>query len=56
MRTEIKFTNEEAKRIKWLLCERYKKKSNTNLSTLIKMAARREAAEEGKKYLNDEKT
>jgi len=46
MRIEINISEEEARRIKWFLQRRYRKKKTVKLKTLILLAIRTEVAEQ----------
>jgi hypothetical protein len=50
MKIEIRFTDEEAKRLQWLLQDRYKNKTSS-LATLAKKAIREIAAQEAENFL-----
>jgi len=51
MRIEINISEEEARRIKWFLQRRYRKKKTVKLKTLILLAIRTEVVEEADMFL-----
>ena len=53
MRVEINISNNEARRMKWLLEMRYGKSKRVKLETLVLRAARAETTKEAKKVLTE---